>query len=114
MVLTVFGIVLPWMILGVGCWIGYHLMRQNGRLLLRLVPALHPVPRVASSPAQGLPLGSVAPEFALPDLAGGAAPHTLAVAGATPATEQGLLSWQKYRLLYPFFPPVPRGGLIPQ
>ena len=102
MVLTMFGYVLPWMILGVGCWIGYHLIRQNGRLLLRLeaietqltqlgsVPALRPAPRAVSSPVQGLPLGSVAPEFALPDLAG--QPHTLS-------------QWRGQRLLLIFFSP---------
>ena len=85
-----------------GAWIGYHLMRQNGRLLLRLeaietqltqlgsVPALHPAPRVVSSPAQGLPLGSVGPEFALPNLAGQR--HTLS-------------QWRGQRLLLIFFSP---------
>jgi peroxiredoxin len=102
MVLTVFGIVLPWIILGVGCWIGYHLMRQNGRLLLRLeaietqltqlasVPALRPAHRAASSQAQGLPLGSVAPEFALPDLSG---------------EHRTLSQWRGQRLLLIFFSP---------
>jgi hypothetical protein len=36
MVVTVVGMVQPWMILGVGCRIGYHLVPQNGRLLVRL------------------------------------------------------------------------------
>lgn len=102
MVVTVVGMVLPWMIVGVGCWIGYHLVRQNGRLLLRLdalekrlaqldsVPALRSAPRTAPSPAQGLPLGSMAPDFTLPDLAG---------------TYHGLAQWRGQRLLLIFFSP---------
>jgi peroxiredoxin len=102
MVLTVLGMLLPWMILGVGCWIGYHLIRQNGRLLLRLEAietqlthlgsgsAPRPTPRAASSGAQGLPLGAVVPEFTLPDLAG--EHHTLS-------------QWRGQRLLLIFFSP---------
>ena len=54
-------------------WIGWQLLRQNGRILLRL-DALEQ--RFDESefggPAtpEGLPVGSVAPEFDLPDLAG--------------------------------------------
>jgi peroxiredoxin len=68
----VFGIVLPWLVVAFGCWIAYQLVHQNGRLLLRLesleqrLAPLVPAP----SPPQGLPLGSLAPEFELPDLAG--------------------------------------------
>ena len=31
-----FGIVFLWIVAGVMCWVGYQLMRQNGRILLRL------------------------------------------------------------------------------
>jgi hypothetical protein len=34
--LIVFGMVLPWVLLAVGCWLFYQLVRQNGRILLRL------------------------------------------------------------------------------
>ncbi len=30
------GLLLPWLIVGLGRWIGYQLIRQNGRILLRL------------------------------------------------------------------------------
>src|SRR6266498_2656962 len=32
----IFGIVLSWVFIGVGCWVGWQLLRQNGRILLRL------------------------------------------------------------------------------
>jgi peroxiredoxin len=68
----------PWLIVCFGCWIGYQLVQQNGRLLLRLealekqLAGLTPAPARPAAPAapQGLPIGSAAPEFALPDLAG--------------------------------------------
>jgi peroxiredoxin len=76
----VFSIVLPWSIVGLGCWLGYQLLRQNGRILLHLealeqrlaqlslAPSAAPAP--APSPPSGLPVGSAAPEFELPDLSG--------------------------------------------
>jgi peroxiredoxin len=92
--LLVVGLVLPWLLaalaLAVGAWVGFQLVHQNGRLLARLegleqrlaelaarpAPAV-PAPAVpagqpaAAPPApQGLPLGSPAPDFELPDLAG--------------------------------------------
>ncbi len=88
----VFGIGLPWLIVALfvalGCWIGFQLIHQNGRLLSRLetleqrvgeirtmpVPAPAPAPLPAPQPApaapSGLPVGSAAPSFALPDLNG--------------------------------------------
>jgi peroxiredoxin len=78
MSLIVFGIVLPWLTVGLGGWLGYQLVRQNGRLLLRL-EALEqrlPQPQTAAAPAlapaapRGLPVRSAAPAFELPDLAG--------------------------------------------
>jgi peroxiredoxin len=82
MILNIVGIIFPWFIVGLGCWIGYHLIRQNGRILLHLealekqlaqlspTPVPRTVPRTAPSQPQGLPVGSVAPAFTLPDLAG--------------------------------------------
>jgi hypothetical protein len=90
--LTLFGWLVPWLILGLfialGAWIGFQLIHQNGRLLARLesfeaqlarLPAPPPVPAPAAPPQpapvpsgpQGLPIGSLAPAFALPDLSGG-------------------------------------------
>jgi peroxiredoxin len=85
MVQIIFGTVLPWLLLAVGCWLGYQLMRQNGRILLRLQALqgqlaqlqgqrlAQPQGALAAQPAppSGLPLGSPAPDFELPDLAGG-------------------------------------------
>ncbi len=75
----IFGTVLPWLLLAVGCWLGYQLLRQNGRILVRLEmlqgqlgqlrAAL--VEETAPPPPRGLPLGSPAPDFELPDLAEG-------------------------------------------
>jgi peroxiredoxin len=80
--LIAFGIVLPWLFVGVGCWLGFQLLRQNGRILLhleelqqRLGQQARPPTPAPSAPA-GLPVGSSAPEFELPDLNG--QPHALA------------------------------------
>lgn len=75
--LLVFAFALPWLLIGIGCWLGYKLVRQHGRILLRLEgiekgfavgPAELPGP--ASNALSGLPLGSMAPDFELPDLSG--------------------------------------------
>jgi peroxiredoxin len=88
MELILFGMLLPWLLLGFGCWLGYQLVRQNGRILLRLEQleallkpqAAAPLPPEAGSaapaPPEGLPIGSAAPDFELPDLEG--VRHTLA------------------------------------
>ncbi|HSG71185.1 MAG TPA: redoxin domain-containing protein, partial [Planctomycetaceae bacterium] len=68
----IFGTVLPWLLIAVGTWLGYQFVRQNGRILLRL-DSLDQQLRPRSAPKRepsGLPLGSVAPDFELPDLAG--------------------------------------------
>jgi peroxiredoxin len=78
--LIVFGIALPWLFVAFGGWLGYQLLRQNGRILMHL-EALEPrlaalgmapaaAPAAPETPA-GLPFGSPAPEFELRDLAGG-------------------------------------------
>jgi peroxiredoxin len=71
----VFGTVLPWLLIGVGGWLGYQLVRQNGRILLRLESierriAARPGPPEQRREREGLPLGSGAPDFELPDLSG--------------------------------------------
>jgi peroxiredoxin len=73
MMAIVFGTVLPWLVLAAGTWFGYQLVRQNGRILLRLEAIER---RLAACPAEqrrapeGLPLATSAPEFELPDLTG--------------------------------------------
>ena len=81
MSLVAFGMALPWLLVAIMAWVGYQFLGQMGRILLRLetlenqLIKLRPAPARPSSPA-GLPLGSAAPDFELPDLAG--ARHTLA------------------------------------
>jgi peroxiredoxin len=80
--LLIFALAVPWLLIVFGCWFGYQLVRQHGRILLSLErlengfsggPA---EPARSASPAlSGLPIGSMAPEFELPDLSG--APHRL-------------------------------------
>jgi hypothetical protein len=65
-----FALALPWPLIGFGAWLGYQLVRQHGRLLLRLealeqgLKALQaqparptPAPTASATPS-GLPLGS--------------------------------------------------------
>jgi peroxiredoxin len=90
--LLVFGALLPWLIVALGCRLGYQLVQQSGRILLRLealedrltqlgsdrMPArgLEPAAMLPMAPTQapvgpaGLPVGSPAPPFDLPDLQG--------------------------------------------
>ena len=77
MIAIVFGTVLPWLLIGLGAWLGYQLVRQNGRILLRLESIEKQLARPtgtqqreAARPPGGLPLGAAAPNFELPDLAG--------------------------------------------
>src|SRR5262249_55693848 len=64
---------LPWLLIAFGGWLAYQLVRQNGRILLRLEGIEK---RMASRPAKhgrepgGLPIATVAPDFELPDWAG--------------------------------------------
>jgi peroxiredoxin len=73
MTAIVFGTVLPWLLIAAGTWLGYQLVRQNGRILLQLESIER---RLAARPAEprreagGLPVGAPAPDFELPDLAG--------------------------------------------
>lgn len=69
---------LPWLLITVGVWLGYQLVRQNGRILLRLEAIEKRLaPRGDGKPreAGGLPVGTVAPQLELPDLMG--VPHNL-------------------------------------
>lgn len=69
----VFGTVLPWLLIGLGTWLGFQLVRQNGRLLLRLESIENRLPARTGKKQQdagGLPVGTLAPDFELPDLTG--------------------------------------------
>ena len=73
MVTMIFGTILPWGLIAVGAWLGYQLIRQNGRILLRLEAIDKRLsPRGDDKPKKerGLRIGTVAPDFELPDLAG--------------------------------------------
>jgi peroxiredoxin len=75
MITIVFGTVLPWLLIAIGTWLAHELVRQNGRILLRLEAIEQHIGAGASAGAQrpdagGLPLGTVAPDFELPDLTG--------------------------------------------
>src|SRR5262245_37577797 len=73
MTAIVFGTVLPWLLLFVAAWLGFQLVRQNGRILVRLEAIdKRLAPRRSEKPQEprGLPAGTVAPDFELPDLAG--------------------------------------------
>jgi peroxiredoxin len=78
MMTIVFGTVLPWLLIAIGTWLAYQVVRQNGRILLRLEAiekqfGLGAGPRAEAKrqEAGGLALGTVAPDFELPDLTGG-------------------------------------------
>jgi peroxiredoxin len=69
----IFSMVLPWLFLGVMCWLVFELVRQNGRVLLRfdlLEQKLNPCRPTGSPPPPSLAVGARAPEFTLPDLSG--------------------------------------------
>jgi hypothetical protein len=74
MITTLLGIVLPWLLVALGAWLVYQLLRQNGRILWRLEALEEQVARLADAPAarapQGLDAGASAPDFELPDLGG--------------------------------------------
>jgi peroxiredoxin len=73
MTTLIFGTVFPWLFVAVGAWLGYQLIRQNGRILLRLEAIdkrLAPRGDDKLKKERGLRIGTVAPDFELPDLAG--------------------------------------------
>jgi len=69
--LTVVALGLLWVIVALGCWLGYQLLRQNGRIVLRLEALEEQLPQLLPPEPDGLPLGEAAPDFELPNLAGG-------------------------------------------
>ena len=75
--LSLLGRAAAWIIAGVGGWLGYQLLVQNGRLLLRIEALEERLGIVTESPEshdsalEGLPVGSAFFDFALPTLAGG-------------------------------------------
>jgi hypothetical protein len=73
MITFLFGTVLPWLLIAIGTWLAYQLVRQNGRILLRLEAIekqIGPRDGAKRREAGGLPLGTLAPDFELPDLTG--------------------------------------------
>lgn len=97
--LIILGVVLPWLLVAVGCWIGFQLMRQNGRLLLHLENIERQLMQVmtgagasarAPHAVPSLPVGSEAPDFELPDLLG---------------TNRRLSDYKGRRVLLVFFSP---------
>jgi len=73
MIEFVFATVLPWLFVALGAWLGFQLVRQNGRILLRLEAIERRLTARPTEPRrepEALPVGSLAPEFELPDLAG--------------------------------------------
>src|SRR6058998_3237233 len=70
----ILALALAWLAILAGCWLGWQLLRQNGRILLRLdelEKRLNELEFGGADEPEGLPLGSEAPAFELPDLAGG-------------------------------------------
>jgi len=69
MILILFGMALPWLLVGLGCWLTYELARQNGRILLRLegveeqLGLLRGLLELESSSPSDLEVASVAPDF---------------------------------------------------
>jgi methylamine dehydrogenase accessory protein MauD len=92
MITTLLTTVFPWLLVAVGCWLVYQLLRQNGRILLSLEALEERVAQLgAASAAQtpaGLDPGSTAPDFRLPDLSG---------------TPVSLARWRGRRVLLVFF-----------
>jgi peroxiredoxin len=72
---NILALALPWLLIAAGCWLVYQLIRQYGRLVLRLegveeqLGLLRVTLGQASEPG-GLSVGEPAPNFELPDLDG--------------------------------------------
>src|SRR6516162_7105758 len=69
----VIGTVLAWLAIFAGAWLCWQLLRQNGRLLLRLEELekrLDTLEFGEDNQPTGLPVGAEAPAFELQDLAG--------------------------------------------
>jgi methylamine dehydrogenase accessory protein MauD len=95
MVTTLLTTVFPWLLVAVGCWLVYQLLRQNGRILLRLEALEERVAQLGTASTahvpEGLDPGSTAPDFRLPDLSG---------------TPVSLAQWRGRRVLLVFFNPL--------
>src|SRR5437867_8700954 len=66
-------LIFAWLAILAGGWLGWQLLRQNGRILLRLddlEKRLNELEFGGADEPEGLPVGSEAPAFELPDLAG--------------------------------------------
>jgi methylamine dehydrogenase accessory protein MauD len=94
-------VALAWLVVALVCWIGYQLIRQNGRILLHLdsleqqIAELKSVGLQPARPAPlpaltGLEVGTIAPAFELPDLVG---------------QQHSLAEWRGRKLLLMFFNP---------
>jgi thiol-disulfide isomerase/thioredoxin len=71
--LLILEMAVTWLVLVAGGWLGWQLLRQNGRLLLRLEDLkkrLDSLEFGEPSGLPGLPIDSPALDFRLPDLAG--------------------------------------------
>jgi peroxiredoxin len=94
MLTTLLATAAPWVLVALAGWFLYQLLRQNGRILLRLEALEEQLAQLAAASApqapQGLSPGSPAPAFELPDLAG--KPVSLA-------------QWRGRRVLLIFFNP---------
>jgi peroxiredoxin len=69
----IIGLVFTWIVVLGLCWLGLQLLRQNGRLLLRieaLEQRLDELELGGPAAPEGLPVGSAAPVFDLPDVTG--------------------------------------------
>src|SRR6516162_4211164 len=69
----ILAITATWLVLLAVCSVGWQLLRQNGRMLLRLdelEKRLNELEFGGADEPAGLPLDSLAPDFDLPDLAG--------------------------------------------
>ena len=67
--LVAFGLL--WIVAVLGGWLGYQLLRQNGRILLRLEALEEQLTQLLPAKSPSLTLGETAPDFQLPNLAGG-------------------------------------------
>ncbi len=65
---VVLGLILPWLVVAFVCLVGLELIRQNGRILVRL----ETLEQMLAGPPmpEPLPVGTEAPAFALADLSG--------------------------------------------
>jgi peroxiredoxin len=68
--MAVAALVIPWVLVAIGCWIGLMLVRQNGRILLALEGLEARLGGAAHPEEPGLAEGTEAPRFELPGIMG--------------------------------------------